>query len=110
MLVTCSDLGSFLINIERALEDGDKVGILYVDVSERGDNPTVVGIDLQIGTVVETEDEREYLLKMGMNCGIDYRDASQELNGSKAVEELMSQLESFCTSNGLEIRPGILDF
>jgi hypothetical protein len=50
----------------------------------------------------------EYLLQMGVECGMDYRDSTNELSGTEEAYRQRKLIEDFCKNNGLTVRPGVV--
>ena len=114
MKVVCTSVNDFLHNI--TVEGFDKVlhRVIYVDYVKNplGDNQRDCvkwKVFLSASAVMVTEDEGEYLLEVGVNCGVDYTDKSNDLKGSKKALELKSQIEECCKNHNLTIRPGVVE-
>ena len=110
MKVTTNRIDDFLANLKKDKAVG---GVVWYD---RTENPlgadsrrdaVVVKIDLVASAVCEFAGG-EYLLQYGEECGKDYKDASQEFEGSARAELLLGKLLAFCKENGLDARPGVI--
>ena len=68
-------------------------------------------INLQASAIVfqPTGDlESQYLMEVGVYCGIDYNDSTQEKGGSEQAEKYKLMIREFCDDNGLRVRPGVI--
>lgn len=114
MRVTCEDLDSFLENLRleppsHVLQQAVRVSISHRPL-DSSDKHKAVKFDvvIQASAVVSLENGGEYLLDYGENCGIDYRDVSNELTGSLRANALRGKLVECCDDLGLRVRPGIV--
>lgn len=112
MRVECHTIADFLTNLKK-----DQAGIyrkiVYFSKTERpldGSSRGAVrfGINLQASAVIDDGDGGQYHLEYGEDCGIDYRDASNDAAGSTRAAGIFTSLEKFCKVAGLDIRPGIV--
>ncbi len=109
MLVTCTTVEGFLKNLATA-DAGDILSkAVWVEISYREIDEVRSMANFQASAVVAIGDG-EYLLQVGVDCGVDYNDASQELKGTAEAGQLMRMIDEFCTLKGLEIRPGVIGF
>lgn len=53
-------------------------------------------------------DGGEYLLQVGIDCGVDYTDSTAESPGSESASRLKGLLKDFCTRKGLVVGPGLI--
>ncbi len=119
MRIVCQDIDDFLYNIKKEGKDNVYRKVIYVSYVKRplDKNKECVRweILLQASTVIHVssitgiKDEGEYLLEVGIECGIDYADASKELKGTERATKLKKQIQDFCHANGLTTRPGVID-
>lgn len=110
MRVTTNSIDDFLANL-RAI-DAKQVfqSIVYVDVRRTpmsGDsNGTRSSVVMQATAVVTLPEGGEYLLVGGEPCGFDYKDNGGEYPGSERAGELRTEIERYCGTVGLAVRPG----
>lgn len=65
-------------------------------------------IAFQASAVVEAG-EGQYLLQVGVDCGVDYTDSTNERPGSEAAAGMKGVLKDFCSKRGLIIGPGKIE-
>jgi len=115
MRLVCGSVEDFLFNV---LKDGAQNvdrRVIYVDYQKtpfgesKSHDCVKWQILLQSFAIVNAEDGGQFLLQTSVDCGVDYTDASNELNGSKKALDLKKQIEYFCEKNDLTIRPGIVN-
>lgn len=115
MRVRCYTVDEFLGDL--ALEDPSHILQQVVRVSttrnpmgNNGRDKVVKhGVVFQASAVVALDGGGEYLLECGVDCGIDYEDASQEFVGSVRAGDLKQQIIEFCQCRQLSIRPGMIE-
>jgi hypothetical protein len=117
MIVTCVNMQEFLTDLEYQIRDSGtdcivqkcvRVSVGSRPAGEDDTNPVRFVVGLQASAVVSMKEGGEYLLQMGVECGMDYRDASNELDGTKEATKQRKLLEDFCKSKGLMVRPGVV--
>lgn len=110
MRVTTGSIDDFLANLRAAKPEQVLQRIVYVDVRN-----TPVGADsagmkssviIQATAVIAMPEGGEYLLVGGEACGFDYRDNGGEYPGSERAGELKTEVERYCGTVGLAVRPG----
>ena len=110
MKVTCNSIGEFIENL--CLEESIYRKTVYVSLKEQPldleREPVRFDVIIQATTIVETEDGGQYIIEAGESCGTDYRDATNELKGTKKRKQLFEKLCEVCEEQGLSIRPGIV--
>ena len=112
MRIVCTDLSSFLANLDgvRAYRD-----VVYYECSDRPINgksrhdATSFEVFYQLSTVLEFADGGQALLVCGINCGIDRTTGDGGLEGSASRKVMHEKLERYCSSNKLKLLPGVLD-
>ncbi len=131
MRVTCQTVEEFLSDIRAQIEgNGEKCQareedgcIVYSEAADcvlqrairisvfrrPSDDGVKFDIVLQASAILALAGGGEYLLQLGVNCGTDYEDVSQEKEGSDKVAELKKEIEVFCEAMGLTIRPGMIE-
>jgi len=110
MRVLTNSLQDFIANLEQSEVVEKTVWITRTENPEDGDRRGAVKwrIDFQASAVC-LFGEGEFLLELGVACGLDYRDSSNEHIGSEEAKRLRGELESFCRDRGLTLRPGTID-
>ncbi len=107
MRIECSDIEGFLDNLK---EPGTKdifERTVWISITR---NPTTEAVDqvmFQASAVIRAENESEYLLQLGIDCGKDYCD-NPDKQGSRKAEKLRDELRTFCEGHGLVVLPGII--
>jgi len=114
MRVVCSTVDDFLADLETQMRISGGNECVYqqtirISISEsREDSDIRYNITLQLSAVVCLPDGTQYLLECGMFCGTDYRDASQEWNGTEACAEQKDRIKKFCDVHRLLLGPGVI--
>lgn len=113
MRVICTTLDDFIANLRMEPPSAVLQQAVRASVSSRpldGDKQKAVKFNVvfQASAVVNLDDGGQYLLDYGEDCGIDYRDSSQEFVGTQRANELKIKLTEFCDDQGLKIRPGVI--
>lgn len=85
-----------------------RVNISKRPIDEGGRNATRFAVVLQASAVVLLPEGAEYLLEVGLRCGTDYHDSSNEMVGSETAEVLKKQLEAFAGERSWRILPGVM--
>jgi len=114
MRVNFNSVDDFILDLSR--EDRERVyqQAVRVQVSKNpidGNKRDAVKFQVvfQASAVVATADGGEYIMEVGEDCGIDYRDASNELIGSERADDLRRMVSEFCDHHGLTLRPGMIE-
>lgn len=111
MRVTCGTVQEWLENLEHYGRGAVFGHCVWVDVSRRGIDTSdlrhcvKMAVAVQATAVVELGGEGQMLLMVGEDCGMDYRDVSQELEGSLRAESLVQQIRKWCGSD-IKVLPG----
>ncbi len=114
MRITCQDIHEFLECIEaerpsvckNILQNTIRISRIRKPI----DGEVKFLISIQASTVINLpDDEGQYLLEVGEECGIDYEDASKDMAGSRRATELREMIVEFCRKHGLSVLPGIID-
>ena len=66
-------------------------------------------INLQVSTIILLPDDAQYLLEVGVDCGIDYNDSTHEMNGTREAARLRAVLQDLCDDRGLKLLPGVIE-
>lgn len=115
MRVVCSDLDAFLLNLQHEPPSNIFQHAVHVSTTSRpldsSDKRKAVkfAITFQASAIINLDDGGQYMIDYGEDCGVDYRDDSQELVGSDYAAKLRAKLVEFCDDRGLSIRPGIVE-
>ena len=115
MKIVCSTVEEFLENLNDENPQSFLRGTIQVSVSRNpldGTKRDAVkfSVNLQASVLVNMpEDEGQYLIEVGEDCGIDYQDASMDLAGSDVAAEKRAQIIEYCEANGLRVRPGMIE-
>ena len=110
MRITTHDIGDFLANMEQQTVYGKTV---YVDrtvepLNGTKKDATSWDVVLHATAVLDYEDGGQALLECGIDCGID-RDSDGETEGTDYLNGLKDAIVDFCNSNGLTVKPGVVD-
>lgn len=121
MIVNCSTMREFIEEIDTQIKKHgtdcvyQKTIRLSVEEQPLQDNEkqprnSVVRweVALKVSAVMDLGDGGQYLLQAREICGIDYRDASNELNGSEELEKRKMMIKSFCNHHSIRIGPGVI--
>ena len=106
MRVTCKSVGEFIGNLKA--EKDIYRNIVYITIDEEPVNEVKFAVIIQATAIIRTEDGGEYLLVVSENCGVDYRDKSQDYAGSEVAFNLKDKLAMECGELGLEVRTGLV--
>jgi hypothetical protein len=66
-------------------------------------------VNFQVSTVIDLNEDGQYLLEAGEDCGTDYEDADAESKGMDRAIWLKSRVSRCCEEMGLRLLPGIID-
>lgn len=112
MRIQCDTVEDFITNLTGAVVLSRTI---FVNNAKQSLNDTgsvreatSVEVGIQVSAVIQFDEEGEALVECGETCGIDRLTADGSLAGTERFDFLMRGLQSFCSSNGLSIRPGIL--
>jgi translation initiation factor 1 (eIF-1/SUI1) len=115
MRIVCKNLDAFKKNLTGAkdlMEDIIFNSTVWVDTSEvlQGDFGQSVKylIILQMGAIKRFPDGGEALVECGIECGYDFRDSTQDYEGTEMAEDLKKELATFCEEQGFVLKPGVL--
>lgn len=110
MRVVCSTLDDFLEDVKCQAQTPDMVlqNCIRVSISKREHGMAKKIVVLQASAVMLLESGGEYILEVGVECGTDYEDATQEMNGTKESERLKAKINEVCKELGLVVRPGLI--
>jgi hypothetical protein len=112
MIVTCRTVEDFIQNLQAA--DSVLENFVRYDIVRRpignGDARKAVKFDVifQACTVVRVDENTEYLLQLGVDCGSDYEDADWQLDGTEAAQSMKEKLVEAAGVCGLKVLPGMI--
>ena len=115
MRIVCNTIDELLTNLMIEPPTSVLQSTVHASTSERPIDSSSkydavkFGITFQVSAVVCLADGGQYILDYGEDCGIDYRDASQEMIGTARANALRKRLVEFCDDFGLRVRPGIIE-
>lgn len=112
MRVECPTFDEFLTCLQADRERGVWQDTVRYSVIKRPSGPDrndpKKEVTIQVSVVMQAEDDSEYLLEVGIQCGFNYEDTSQEYEGDKKAEEYKQQLTNICEDLNLRLLPGII--
>ena len=111
MRIVTKSVEDFIINVQNCVLVDNTVWISKSSnhLGENPNNSVKFLVLLQASAVKIFSDGGECLVEMGIDCGYDYRDATQSYEGSEQADELKQSLLEFCEQQGFVVKPGILD-
>lgn len=111
MRVTCKTVDEFLENL--LSEGGDHVfqKVVRCSTTRRPMDLDLVRwqVNFQVSTVIDLNEDGQYLLEAGEDCGMDYEDADAESKGMDKATSLKNQVGGCCEEMCLRLLPGIID-
>ena len=110
MRIECHSIDDFITNLWTEPPGSVMQKQICVDVTSRDVDGIKFMINIQATAVIDLPDGGQYLLQAGEDCGIDYRDTTQDYAGSEKMEEQKDKLKNVCEELGLTIRPGVIGF
>ena len=119
MRVTCQTVEEFIEclqgNADKILDEIIRVSCLEKPIDGNKRDAVKFEIYLQASAVITASDGGQYLLEVDDFCGIDYRDASKELNGTEEFNKSRKKIKDHCDyvrsygGSNLKIRPGVIN-
>jgi len=111
MIISCNTIEEFCANIKE--ENTLVENTVWTSITKNpldGDKRSAVifEVTFQASAVVVFSDGGETLLELGIDCGKDFHDATQDYVGSEEAAVLRDQLNQFCNGRGILPRPGIV--
>ena len=112
MRVTCHSLEEFIECLKE--EDNLLQGVVRVSIVRRPlneKNPreaSIFAVSLQASAVVIIDSDSQYLLDVGIDCGVDYEDSTQEKNGTEKADGMKDLLRVYAESRGWKVLPGVI--
>lgn len=109
MRVICNSVEEFLTcldNEEHLLQDAIRVSISETPLDGNQRLATKFQILFQASAVAYLEEEGQYLLEVGKDCGVDIRDAEPTNEGSYMAKELGKSVSSYAEKRGWKVLPG----
>ena len=111
MRITCNTIEEFLSNIiddVKLFENTIWVSVSKSPLDGNDRNSARFEVSFQASAVIIFPEGGESLLDLGIDCGKDYHDVSQEFLGSEEASEHKDKLKSFCDGRDLVLRPGVV--
>ena len=111
MRIKTHSVADFIKNLEGHKVYNDAV---FVDLSKQplnGNGPrdaTSWLIILHATAILDFTDGGQALLELGKECGID-RETEGEIEGTREWNLCEEDIIDFCDSNGLTVKPGVID-
>jgi hypothetical protein len=111
MRVTCETLDDFIEDLRNQGSSSVHQNMVRVSTSRRDmdDYGARFMVTFQASAVVCPSEGGDYLLQVGIDCGVDYEDATREKNGTEGLVKLKERLKSFCGESGLKVGPGVIE-
>ena len=106
MRIVCNTLDDFMANLE-GKEVFDKT--IWVTFTRNRVTEAVYHTNFQASAIIVFVGGGEGLVEFGENTGPDFDDATQKFEGTEKGKQLKMEIQSYCDSNGLQIKPGMLD-
>lgn len=112
MRIACDTVADFLENIRGAVVLGKSVYVNQIQHSLNATGSvreaTSIEVGIQLSAVIQFDEEGEALVECGEMLATDRLTANGSLDGTERFKEILENLRSFCSANGLTIRPGVL--
>lgn len=113
MTVTCLNIDEFIANLEnehKLFQDVVRVSIGRRPVGPENEQKAYrFDVVLQASAVVYVdEDQGQFLLQVGVDCGRDYEDADAERPGTAIAKGLFNRIEQYVKERGWRVLPGII--
>ena len=114
MRVVCASVEEFLKCLESEktlLQDAVRISIFRNPMDGKNQrDATKFKIILQASAVVNIDEESQYLLEVGKDCGRDIEDAEPTKEGTELATALKDQIEAFVVKRGWRVLPGTITF
>ena len=113
MRVVCSSLNDFINNLPDSRESVWR-GTVHVDVTrqpldgENRHNAVKFAVIFHASAIVDDEQDGQYFLDLGLNCGVDLECSDPRTDASDLAESLRRKLVEHCDDRGLTVKPGVL--
>jgi len=103
-------LADFFANIEAHPVVGGKVWVSMTENPVDGDRRKAAKfrVAFQVTAVCEFDDG-QFLLDLGIDCGLDYRDCSKDNSASEEAARLRRELVAGCGVRDITVMPGMID-
>ena len=108
MRVTCGTIEDFLENLASA-ESVFQRTVWVSIVKNPHDNGVKFQIGLQASAVAVYMDGMDTLVEVGIDCGPDYIDASQDFSGTEKAAISKKQISEYSEERGWQVLPGTID-
>lgn len=109
MRVVCDSVEDFLANLKK---DSGNIyrNIVYFSITNKEESEVKKTVGVQSSAVIDSEEGGQFIVELGLYCGIDYSDHTQDFEGTEAAKSIRTIIANFCNSHDLEVRPGIVDY
>jgi hypothetical protein len=111
MRVSCESFSDFIEHLDQRTEVFDNT--LFISRAARpldvGKVQVKFAVTFQCSTVILT-DQHQYILEVGVDCGLDYHDASNEHKGTAKAKELSQVVKDYAEKRGWRVLPGGVGF
>ena len=100
MRVECKNVEEFLtcLKAEKFIfQDVVRIGI-YRRPKGTDPDPVVFNVVLQASALVLVDEESQFLLEVGCDCGKDFDDETQDFEGSNLASNLKAKIEMYAAS------------
>lgn len=111
MQISCHTVDEFLENITEdvtLVENTIWSSITKNPIDGNKRNASQFDVNFQASAVLVFKDGGESLLELGIDCGKDYHDTSQDYAGTEEAEEHKGLIQKFCDGRSMLLRPGIV--
>ena len=110
MRVTCQTVKEFIENLGTAESVFRRT--VWCSTTKRAEDEDGVKfvMGFQASAVMVFDDGSDALLDVGVGCGMNYEDATQDFSGTELAEKLRVQVSDYVQSrDGWKCLPGIID-
>lgn len=109
MFITTRTLQAFFDNVEQA--PAIAYGTIWVDVHQKDRSEFTKDVFFQASVIALDEGgEQTYHILLGIACGMDFLDASNDLQGTAKSKEFVQQVADFAARHGYKVLAGVVGF
>ena len=111
MRVVCQTIDEFLLCLKEekaVVQNAVRVSISERPVDKGARDSIKYEIVLQAAAVVQIDEYSQYLLEVGIDCGVDVRDSDPSMEASIKARNLKQKIEDFCKGRELKVLPGMI--
>ena len=112
MRIICKSVDEFISNVTGGTLFANTCWVSKTinPIDDNSKNAVKFLVLFQVSVIkVFKEDGGECMVELGIDCGYDYHDATQDYQGSELADEHREKLKAFCEEQGFIVKPGILD-